>query len=249
MADTVDKAEKGSLNSPSETDKDVVILQVEEAPAVGREYLSGALPPHESYEGRHRWDPDFQWDAAEERKCVRKTDMYLLSWICVMFFGLQLDRGNIQQALTDDLLKDLNMTSNDYNNGTTIQLLCFLAAEFPVQMITKRYGFKKVLPVLMMMWSTVSWAQAFINNRASFYVTRALIGACEGGFIPGTILFASYFYKSRELGSRLAVFWSTLNIARVISSLLAAGILEMRGTSGKPGWFWLFILEVSHRKI
>ena len=48
-----------------------------------------------------------------------------------MFFGLQLDRGNIQQALTDDLLTDLKITSNDYNNGTTIQLLCFLAAEFP----------------------------------------------------------------------------------------------------------------------
>ena len=112
-------------------------------------------------------------------------------------------------------------------------------------MVTKRYGFKNVLPILMMMWSTVSWAQAFINNRASFYITRALIGACEGGFIPGTILFASYFYKSRELGSRLAVFWSTLNVARVISSLLAAGILELRGVSGKPGWFWLFMLEVS----
>ena len=116
MADTVDKAEKGSLSSPSDIDKDAVVLQVEEAPAVGREYLSGALPPHESYEGRHRWDPNFQWDAAEERKCVRKTDMYLLSWICIMFFGLQLDRGNIQQALTDDLLTDLNLTSNDYNS-------------------------------------------------------------------------------------------------------------------------------------
>jgi hypothetical protein len=91
-------------------------------------------------------------------------------------------------------------------------------------------------------------------------VTRALIGACEGGFIPGTILFATYFYKSRELATRLAIFWSTLNVsiafldikhtkinaaqvARVISALLAAGILQMRGIGGKPGWFWLFLLE------
>jgi hypothetical protein len=49
-------------------------------------------------------------------------------------------------------------------------------------------------------------------NRTTFYITRALIGACEGGFIPGTILFATYFYKSRELSVRLAVFWSTLNV-------------------------------------
>jgi hypothetical protein len=53
--------------------------------AVGRENLSNALPPHESYEGRHRWDPAFEWDAAEEKRLVRKTDLYLLSWLCVMF--------------------------------------------------------------------------------------------------------------------------------------------------------------------
>jgi hypothetical protein len=39
--------------------------------------------------------------------------------------------------------------------GTTIQLLCFLAAEFPVQFLTKRYGFKYILPTMMMLWGTV----------------------------------------------------------------------------------------------
>lgn len=51
-----------------------------------------------------------------------------------------------------------------------------------------------------------------MHDRTSFYITRALIGLCEGGFIPGTILFATYFYKSRELSIRLAAFWSTLNV-------------------------------------
>ena len=152
------------------------------------------------------------------------------------------------------------MDQNDYNNGTTVQLLCFLAAEFPVQLLTKRYGFKHVLPLLMMMWSLVSWTQAFMTGKVGFYITRALIGACEGGFIPGTskskrlhwhmdgrlieiaVLFATYFYTSKELSVRLAAFWSTLNVARIISSLLAAGILQMRGIAGRPGWFWLFLV-------
>jgi hypothetical protein len=82
-----------------------------------------------------------------------------------------------------------------------------------------------------------------VHDRTSFYLGRAAIGLCEGGFIPGVILFATYFYKSKELSIRLACFWSTLNIARVISALLAAGNLEMRGIGGHPGWFWLFILE------
>lgn len=96
---------------------------------------------------------------------------------------------------------------------------------------------------MMILWSIVCWAQAWMTGRTSFYITRALIGAFEGGFIPGVILFATYFYKTKELSIRLACFWSTLNIARVISALLAAGILEMRGVGGKTGWFWLFLLE------
>lgn len=205
--------------------------------------LADVVPPHESYEGYEFWDPVLEWSPAEERKVVLKTDLFLLSILCLMFFGLQLDRGNLSNALTDNLLKDLGLTTNDYNNGTTIQLVCFLATEFPVQLLTKRFGFRRVLPVMVMMWSTVSWTQAWMTDRSTFYATRALIGMCEGGFIPGTILFATYFYKSNELSVRLAVFWSTLNIARVISALIAAGLLEMRGVGGKPGWFWLFLIE------
>jgi hypothetical protein len=51
---------------------------------VGRENLSKALPPHESYEGRHRWDPNAVWSEKEEARLVWKTDLYLLSWLCVM---------------------------------------------------------------------------------------------------------------------------------------------------------------------
>ncbi|KAL2819300.1 major facilitator superfamily domain-containing protein [Aspergillus cavernicola] len=213
------------------------------SPAVGQENLAAVVPPHESYEGHHRFDPTASWTVQEERSVVWKTDLMLMSWLCLMFFGLQLDRGNLSNALTDNLLDDLGLTTDDYNNGNTIQLMCFLAAEFPVQLLIKRFGFRTVLPTLMLLWSLVSWTQAWMTDRTSFYVTRALIGTFEGGFIPGAILFATYFYKTKELSVRLAFFWSTLNVARIISSLLAAGILEMRGAYGKPGWFWLFLID------
>lgn len=156
---------------------------------------------------------------------------------------LQLNRANVSNALADNMLNDLKLTTDDYNNGTTIQLICFLAAEFPVQFLTKRYGFKWVLSSMVVAWGTAAWGQAWIHDRTSFYIGRAFIGLCEGGFIPGVVLFTTYFYTSKELSIRLAAFWSSLNVARVISALLAAGILEMRGVQGKPGWFWLFLLE------
>jgi hypothetical protein len=80
---------------------------------------------------------------------------------------LQLDRGNVSNALADNLLNDLGLTSDDYNNGTTIQLLAFLTAEFPVQFLTKRYGFKLVLPTMMMGWGMASWGQSWMHDRTS----------------------------------------------------------------------------------
>ncbi|GAB1217981.1 hypothetical protein ATERTT37_007224 [Aspergillus terreus] len=197
------------IKGPARVDEEDI--QSSKSPNIGQENLAGVTPPHETYEGYHRFDPTASWTPKEERAVVRKTDMLLLTCICLM--------------------------------GTTIQLVCFLATEFPVQLLIKRFGFRRVLPLMMLAWSLVSWTQAWMTTRAAFYITRALIGAFEGGFIPGAILFATYFYKTNELSVRLAFFWSTLNIARVISSLLAAGILEMRGVLGKPGWFWLFLID------
>lgn len=73
-------------DSPKDLSNDIVgssFSQVSTAP-VGRENLSDALPPHESYEGRHRYDPAATWTQKEERRVVWKTDIYLLSWICLM---------------------------------------------------------------------------------------------------------------------------------------------------------------------
>lgn len=73
-----------------------------------------------------------------------------------------------------------------------------------------------------------------MNGRTSFYITRALIGAFEGGFIPGTILFATYFYKSKELSVRLAFFWATLNVSSCGRTSLCVARLTICFRSREP---------------
>lgn len=69
------------------------------------------------YESREAFDTEIEWTAAEEKKIVRRLDWHVCLWACVMFFALQLDRGNISQALSDNMLDDLGLTTNEYNYG------------------------------------------------------------------------------------------------------------------------------------
>ena len=96
--------------------------------------------PPTSWEGHHRYDPGFEWTPKEEKRLVRKIDLRICSWVCLMFFSLQLDRGNISQALSDNMLDDLHLSDNQYNTGQTIFYLCFLFAELPSQLISKKLG-------------------------------------------------------------------------------------------------------------
>jgi hypothetical protein len=76
--------EKGMGAVPTKVDSNGPSVSQVSVAEVGREHLSDALPPHESYEGHDRYDPGATWTEQEERRLVRKTDFYLLSWICVM---------------------------------------------------------------------------------------------------------------------------------------------------------------------
>jgi hypothetical protein len=82
------------------------------------------------YEGRDHFDPELEWTPEEERKVVWETDLKVLLWAFIMFSALDFDRSNISQAMSDNLLTDLNFSSDDYNLGrlfnchSSLQLKC-----------------------------------------------------------------------------------------------------------------------------
>lgn len=195
------------------------------------------------YESRKAFDPDFNWSEKEEKRLIRKLDFKCALVACVMFSALQIDRGNLSQAVADNMLADLKITTNDYNTGNQLFYVCFLVAELPSQLISKRLGPDRFIPLQMLLWSVVSMCQAAMNNKAGFYTTRCLIGLLEGGFIADLVLWLSYFYNRKELTIRLSWFWTTLSLVQVCTALLAFAILRMRGIGRLEGWKWLFLLE------
>ena len=88
------------------------------------------------YEGRHRFDPNYTWTPEEEKKLVRKVrqrprspslqltsvkiDLRITFWAWLMFCALDLNRKNINRAISDNMLPELGMNTNDFNYGQTV---------------------------------------------------------------------------------------------------------------------------------
>ena len=207
------------------------------------EVLARAYAPQPDWENLHRFDPQERWTYREETSVRRKIDIRIFSWVLVMFFALNIDRGNLGNATADNLLDDLNIDTNDFNNAQNMYRVGFLLAEIPSQMIGKRLGPDRWIPVQIVLWSLASGGQFFMHNRAGFFACRFFVGLFMGGFIPDAILYLSYFYNKAELPMRLALFWFVDSMSGVIASFIAYGVLHMRGVEGKEGWRWLFLIE------
>ncbi|KAK9475627.1 major facilitator superfamily domain-containing protein [Lipomyces japonicus] len=228
------------IHGPANVDLDGIATQ----PSVFDDPIKAkAYQPIPEYENIHRFDPLARWTWREEVKIVRKIDLRIMLWVAIMFMSLQLDRGNISQAVADNMLTDLGFSTDVYNNANSIFRAVFLVAEVPSQLISKKLGPDTWIPIQMLCWSGVAMSQYAISSTGSFYVTRALLGAFEGGFIADVCLYLSYFYTTIELPVRFAYFYVAFTLAQISAAFMGFGILHMAGVHGKEGWRWMFLIE------
>ena len=112
FSDPLPTKEDSFVNTVSDSDEDGEALRKNPFldPDVAEHWA--AVYEKSQYESRHAFDPSFTWSEEEERKLVRRLDWRVCFWACVMFFGLQVDRGNLAQAVADNLLHDLKLNTN-----------------------------------------------------------------------------------------------------------------------------------------
>lgn len=183
------------------------------------------------------------WSEEEERKVKNKLDFILLPILGLAFFTLQMDRGNISNALTSTITTDLGITTNQINVGTALLSLGIVVLEIPSNVILQRVGPHKWLSGQIIAWGLVALFQNFITNYAGYLVTRIILGLCEAGFIPGALYTMSTWYKRGETSLRVSIFFLGNLLAVALTSLIGAGILTMGSRYGVAGWRWLFIVE------
>lgn len=166
----------------------------------------------------------------------------LVWYLFVLYIFAYLDRINIGFAALA-MNRDLGLTPTMFGVANTIFYLGYMAFEVPSNLMLARFGARTWLARIMVTWGIASTATALAGGETSLYVLRFIVGVAEAGFVPGVLLYLTYWFPPAYRARANGMFMVAQPVAIGVGSILSGYILKMHGVLGIAGWRWLFILE------
>lgn len=197
-------------------------------------------------------------DSPALRSALAKASRRLLPLLFICYIVAYLDRVNVGFAKLQ-MASSLALSDAVYGFGAGIFFIGYFLFEVPSNLILQRVGARRWVARIMITWAIVSGAFAFVHVipwgplpalfglpriEFSFYALRFLLGIAEAGFFPGIILYLTYWFPAAHRARTVALFMTAIAVANVVGAPLSGAIMQFfDGSSGWPGWRWLFVLE------
>ncbi|MDY7577220.1 MFS transporter [Herbaspirillum sp. RTI4] len=180
---------------------------------------------------------------AFEEATYRKITWRIIPFLIVCFIFAYFDRVNISFAKLQ-MQGDLGLSDAAYGFGASIFFIGYFIFEIPSNIILHRVGAKLWIARIMVSWGIASSLLMLVENETWFYVLRFIIGATEAGFLPGIILYFTYWFPAQRRARINAIFMTSIAISGVVGGPIAGFIMtRFAGVNGWAGWQWLFLLE------
>jgi hypothetical protein len=145
----------------------------------------------------------------EEKKLLRRIDWHIMPLVSIMFLLKNIDYANASNArimnggTPQNILKQLHISSDDFNWVSTIYYLPYIIAEAPSNLFIKRLLPSKWQSRIVVSWGLVLACHAAVTNKSGLYAARFFLGLAEAGMFPGVILQMTYWYRPDEMSLRL----------------------------------------------
>ena len=173
---------------------------------------------------------------------VRKVFWRLIPFLFVLYALSYLDRINIGFAALS-MNKELGLSRTMFGFANTIFYVGYVLCEVPSNLLLVRYGAHRWIPRIMITWGLASAATMFAVGPNSLYALRLLVGIAEAGFLPGVLLYLTFWFPLRWRARATAIFMVAQPVTIAFGSTLSGFILDMHGSLGLSGWRWLFLIE------
>ncbi|WP_168197612.1 MFS transporter [Brenneria corticis] len=172
---------------------------------------------------------------------IKKSVRRLLPFLALMYILAYLDRANIGFA-KETFQIDTGLSTAAYAFGAGIFFIGYAIFEVPSNIFMFKYGARIWLARIMVTWGAISALMMFVNSELSFYVLRFLLGACEAGFMPGVMLYLTFWFPITVRAKVAGFFWFGPPLAFILGGPLSGGLLAMHGAFGLHGWQIMFLV-------
>jgi len=162
-----------------------------------------------------------QSDAALGDAASAKAAKRLVWFLFVCYVIAYLDRINIAFAALS-MNKALGLTAATFGLAGTIFYSGYLLCEVPSNLLMVRVGARRWIARIMIIWGFASAATMFATGPLSLYLLRMLVGIAEAGFLPGVLLYLTYWFPTKRRGRVTALFMIAQPIAIGFGSLVSA---------------------------
>jgi ACS family 4-hydroxyphenylacetate permease-like MFS transporter len=181
--------------------------------------------------------------ATDRTAAIRKVWLRLIPFLFVLYVFNYLDRINIGFAALS-MNKALALTATTFGLANSIFYIGYVACEIPSNLLMARYGARVWIARILISWGLASAATMLVVGPNSLYLVRFLVGVLEAGFVPGVLLYLTYWIPDSHRARANGYLMMAQPVAMALGAGVSGLILQnMDGVSGLQGWRWLFLLE------
>jgi len=180
--------------------------------------------------------------ASSGEAVIHRLFWRLLPFLFLLYVVAYLDRINVGFAALQ-MKSQLKFSDAVYGLGVGIFFLGYFLFQVPSNMAMQRFGARRWIAFLMILWGAISTSMMFVVSAKSFYTMRFLLGAAEAGFFPGVIYYLRNWFPVAVRARALALFIMAGPISGVIGGPISGALLGLHQRNGLAGWQWLFLLE------
>ena len=196
--------------------------------------------------------------AVDESATFRKVMWRIVPLLFAGYFAAFLDRVNVGFAKLQ-MASDLQFSDEVYGFGAGVFFIGYFLFELPSNLILQRVGARRWIARIAITWSLasatfmftdaihwgpVSAAFGCTDAEFTFDVLRFILGVAEAGFVPGVLLYLTFWFPAARRAHVVALFFIAIPLANALGSPLSGAILQfLDEVQGLRGWQWLFLLE------
>jgi len=168
----------------------------------------------------------------DNKRILRKTDIWMLSLLCMVYFLQSADKGIIGLTAVYGLRTDAHLVGNDYANLGNIGYYAQLAVQPLAAWVVVKLRYRHVLPVIITCWGvSVAGGLGGSENYAGLMASRFFLGAFEAAVVPLFSMITIAFYRRSEQPFRVACWYSCYGLSTLLSSPIVYGFARVHSTS------------------